>query len=57
MGAGDSFLASLLHGWLEAGLAPGDNLRRAARVAEFIASCDGATPNYELDAQGYPLSP
>jgi fructokinase len=56
VGAGDSFLAALLHGWLEAALTPGKNLRRAARVAEFVASCDGATPDYQLDAEGYPVS-
>lgn len=56
VGAGDSFLASLLHGWLEAGLAPADNLQRAARVAEFVATCDGATPQYQLDSNGYPVA-
>lgn len=56
VGAGDSFLAALLHGWLEAELTPADNLQRAARVAEFVASCDGATPDYRLDARGYPVS-
>lgn len=56
VGAGDSFLAALLQGWLEANLAPAENLHRAARVAEFVASCDGATPHYQLDAEGYPVS-
>lgn len=56
VGAGDAFLAALLHGWLEADLAPAENLQRAARVAEFVASCDGATPDYRLDARGYPVS-
>lgn len=56
VGAGDSFLASLLHGWLEAGLSPAENIHRAARVAEFIATCDGATPVYRLDEQGLPVS-
>lgn len=54
VGAGDSFLAALLQGWLKAGLAPAENLERAARVAEFVAGCDGATPHYQLDAKGYP---
>jgi len=56
VGAGDSFLAALLHGWLDAGLTPAENLRRAARVAEFVATCDGATPDYRLDANGYPVA-
>ena len=55
VGAGDSFLAALLHGWLEAKLEPAANLHRAARVAEFIATCDGATPQYKLDERGYPV--
>jgi len=57
VGAGDSFLAALLHGWLEGGLSPVANLQRAARVAEFVATCDGATPGYKLDAKGYPVRP
>ncbi len=55
VGAGDSFLAALLHGWLRGGLAPAENLRRATRVAEFVATCDGATPQYQLDSKGYPI--
>ena len=55
VGAGDSFLAALLHGWLAAGLAPAENLKRAARVAEFVATCDGAMPSYRLDSRGYPV--
>lgn len=54
VGAGDSFLASLLDGWLERNLAPAENLRRSTRVAEFIATCDGAMPSYQLDASGMP---
>jgi len=54
VGAGDAFLAALLHGWLEGALSPANNLQRAARVAEFVAGCDGATPPYELDSKGYP---
>jgi fructokinase len=54
VGAGDAFLAALLHGWVEGGLSAADNLRRAARVAEFVAGCDGATPQYEMDQSGYP---
>jgi fructokinase len=55
VGAGDSFLAALVHGWVEGGLAPAQNLQRAARVAEFVAGCDGATPHYQLDPQGHPI--
>jgi len=56
VGAGDSFLAALVHGWLVLRLSPADNLQRAARVAEFVATRDGATPLYKLDANGYPVS-
>jgi fructokinase len=55
VGAGDSFLAALLNGWLVRGLAPEDNLKRASRVAEFVATCDGAMPVYELNEGGFPL--
>jgi fructokinase len=55
VGAGDSFLAALLHGWLVKGLAPDANLKRASRVAEFIATCDGAMPDYELNSAGLPV--
>lgn len=56
VGAGDSFLAALLHGWIGTRLSPADNLHRAARVAEFVATRDGATPPYELNEQGFPKS-
>lgn len=56
VGAGDAFLAALLHGWLVGGLVPEDNLKRASRVAEFITTCDGAMPAYALDAAGLPVS-
>lgn len=55
VGAGDSFLASLMDGWMVKGLTPGENLKRASRVAEFIATCDGAMPSYELNADGLPV--
>jgi len=55
VGAGDSFLAALLDGWLVRGWAPEANLARASRVAEFIATCDGAMPQYELDESGFPV--
>lgn len=56
VGAGDSFLAALLHGWLLADLPPADGLHRAARVAEYVATRDGATPSYRLDEEGLPVS-
>lgn len=57
VGAGDSFLAALLHGWLVNELAPDANLRRASRVAEFVAGCDGAMPDYRLNERGLPFRP
>lgn len=54
VGAGDSFLAALLEGWLVKGLSPEDNLQRASRVAEFVAGCDGAMPDYRINASGLP---
>lgn len=56
VGAGDGFLAALLHGWLVGGLLPEENLKRASRVAEFITTCDGAMPAYVLDTAGRPVS-
>lgn len=56
VGAGDSFLAALLQGWLQVGLPPAKSLERAVRVAEFVAGCDGATPPYQLDEKGYPTT-
>ncbi len=55
VGAGDSFLAALLHGWLVRDLTPEENLKRASRVAEFITTRDGAMPAYELNADGRPV--
>lgn len=55
VGAGDSFLAALLDGWMVRGLAPGENLKRASRVAEFVTTRDGAMPDYTLDAAGLPV--
>jgi len=54
VGAGDSFLAALLHGWFVSGLTPDENLKRAGRVAEHVASCDGAMPDYRLNEIGLP---
>ena len=49
IGAGDSFLATLLHGLLGRPDRPGEALEHAARVAEFVAASDGATPDYKID--------
>lgn len=51
VGAGDSFLAALIHGLLKQDETVGDTLRRACRLAEFIASQRGAQPAY--DAQRF----
>lgn len=45
VGAGDSFMAALLDGLLHEA-DPAACLRRAARLAEFVASSDGATPDH-----------
>jgi fructokinase len=45
VGAGDSFMAALLDGLLAGAPIP-VVLRRAARLAEFVASSDGATPDH-----------
>ena len=49
VGAGDAFLAALLHGLLSTPRAPERALTRAARLAEFVASGDGATPEYVVE--------
>jgi fructokinase len=54
VGAGDSFLAALLSGLLQAKESPAEILRRACRLAEFVVTQDGATPAYELDDHGNP---
>jgi len=56
VGAGDSFLAALVHGLLRK-VDPGEVLRRAARLAEFVASMPGATPPYTLSGDGCPVAP
>ena len=47
IGAGDSFLAALLHGLLTAPDRPDRALKTAARLAGFVAANAGATPDYE----------
>lgn len=48
VGAGDSFLAALLASLL-GGRSPGEALVRACRTGEFVASCSGGTPVYDID--------
>jgi len=52
IGAGDSFLAGLIAGWLHQSLPPERMLQRACRLAEFVASCQGATPSYTMQPDG-----
>ena len=49
VGAGDSFLAALVHGLLTTPEQPRRNLERASRLAGFVASSDGATPEYSVE--------
>lgn len=46
VGAGDSFLASLLSGLISGRLNNAECLRRATRLGEWVASQRGATPDY-----------
>ncbi len=46
VGAGDAFLGGLLGAVLQ-GIAPRAALTRACRIGEFVATRDGATPDYE----------
>ena len=52
VGAGDAFVAALLFGLLQEKNPPAEILRRACRLAEFVVTRDGATPEYSLDAAG-----
>jgi fructokinase len=52
VGAGDSFLAALLSGLLLGKNPPAEILRRACRLAEFVVTQDGATPDYKMDGSG-----
>lgn len=49
VGAGDSFMAALIHG-LTAGDDPQTTLRRASRLAEFVATQQGPTPAHATHA-------
>jgi fructokinase len=52
IGAGDAFLAALLAALLARNEPPDIALVRACRMGEFVATRDGATPEYACDAQG-----
>jgi len=52
VGAGDSFLATLLAGLLRAQHPPAEILHRACRLAEFVVTQDGATPAYRVADNG-----
>lgn len=53
VGAGDSFLAALIHGLVgPIKRTPLEILTRACRLGEFIASSDGATPHYKVAPDG-----
>ena len=56
VGAGDSFLGALLGSLLLKQARPAEALVRACRLGEFVASCDGATPDYRLDGRGRPVA-
>jgi fructokinase len=53
VGAGDAFLAALVDGLLSTPGQPAEILERASRLAGFVASSDGATPDYR--SQEFPL--
>jgi fructokinase len=52
IGAGDSFLAAVIHGLLAKSDSLTEILRFATRLAAYVASNDGATPNYTVSATG-----
>lgn len=54
IGAGDAFLAALLAALLGEHRSPARALASACRLGEFVASRDGATPSYVLDARRRP---
>ena len=55
VGAGDAFLGALLGAVLLKHSRPAEALAQACRVGEFVASRDGATPDYRIDRQGRPV--
>lgn len=52
VGAGDAFLAALVEGLLRRRVPPQAALERACRLAELVASRDGATPPYVAAPDG-----
>jgi fructokinase len=53
VGAGDSFLAALIHGLVgPTKRTPDAILTRACRLGEFVAASDGATPHYAVAPDG-----
>lgn len=54
VGAGDAFLATLLSSVLVRGQPPATALATACRMGEFVAGCDGATPDYTVSHEGLP---
>lgn len=55
VGAGDAFMAGLIAGLLLHRETPAAALERAGHLGGFVASQDGATPDYRLDEQGLPV--
>jgi fructokinase len=55
VGAGDAFLGALLVALLRDQSTPAVALKRASRIGEFVATRDGATPPYRVDAHGGPV--
>jgi fructokinase len=55
VGAGDAFLGALLGALLLKHSRPAEALAQACRVGEFVASRDGATPDYRINRQGRPV--
>jgi len=52
VGAGDAFLAGLVHGLLRGDMDPAEIVGGAYRLGAFVASSEGATPDYSTtDAQ------
>lgn len=54
IGSGDAFLAGLLGSLLHRGAGPRQALATACRLGEFVATRDGATPDYEWTAANRP---
>jgi fructokinase len=52
VGAGDAFLAALVHGLIAPRGDPRATLERACRLAEFVASREGAMPAYVIAPEG-----